>query len=42
MLKKVRAKEVRDLQGKVWKRGVDVEQRGVAGYGNSIIYWRIS
>lgn len=33
--------DVKDLSGKLWKRGVDVEQRAVAGYGNSIVYWRI-
>ena len=42
MLKKMKAKEVRDLQGKVWKRGIDVEQWGMTGYGNSIIFWKIS
>ncbi|KAK7693272.1 hypothetical protein QCA50_002839 [Cerrena zonata] len=41
MLGKRKAKEVRDLVGKVWKRGVDVEQCAVAGYGNSVVYWRI-
>ncbi|KAG1891351.1 regulator of chromosome condensation 1/beta-lactamase-inhibitor protein II [Suillus subluteus] len=32
---------VRDLAGKVWKKKVEVEQCAVAGYGNSIIYWKI-
>ena len=41
MLRKIKAKEVRDLNGKVWGRGIDVEQHAVAGYGNSLIYWRI-
>lgn len=41
MLGKKKAKEVRDLVGKVWKRGVDVEQCAIAGYGNSVVYWRI-
>jgi alpha-tubulin suppressor-like RCC1 family protein len=32
---------VRDLAGNVWKKKVEVEQCAVAGYGNSIIYWKI-
>ncbi|KAG1877771.1 regulator of chromosome condensation 1/beta-lactamase-inhibitor protein II [Suillus subalutaceus] len=32
---------VRDLAGKIWKKKVEVEQCAVAGYGNSIIYWKI-
>ncbi|KAI0637144.1 RCC1/BLIP-II [Trametes polyzona] len=41
MLHRKRAKEVRDLQGQVWKKGVEVEQRAVAGWNNSVVYWRI-
>lgn len=41
MLSKRRANELRDLSGKVWKRGVDVEQCAVAGWGSSLIYWKI-
>ena len=41
MLGKKKAKEVKDLAGKIWKRGVEVEQCAVAGYGNSVVYWRI-
>ncbi|KZT03491.1 RCC1/BLIP-II [Laetiporus sulphureus 93-53] len=41
MLAKRRAAEVRDLRGRVWKKGVDVEQRAVAGWGNSVVYWKI-
>jgi len=41
MLKKQQAKEVKDLQGKVWKRGVSVEQRAVAGPQKSVVYWKI-
>ncbi|KAF5365615.1 hypothetical protein D9758_003188 [Tetrapyrgos nigripes] len=37
MLRKTKAKEVRDLQGNVWKRGVNVEQRAVTGYFNSAL-----
>ncbi|KAI0797823.1 RCC1/BLIP-II [Abortiporus biennis] len=37
-----KASEVRDLSGKVWKKGVEVEQRAVAGFGNSVVYWRIA
>lgn len=42
MLSQKQAKEVRDMQGKVWKKGVAVEQRAVVGYGNSAVYWRIT
>ncbi|GBE82398.1 regulator of chromosome condensation 1/beta-lactamase-inhibitor protein II [Sparassis latifolia] len=41
MLGKRKSVEVRDLQNKVWKRGVDVEQYAVAGWGNSLVYWKI-
>ncbi|KAJ7685009.1 regulator of chromosome condensation 1/beta-lactamase-inhibitor protein II [Mycena polygramma] len=37
-----RAKEVRDLQGRVWGRGIGVEQVAVCGWsGNSAVYWRL-
>jgi hypothetical protein len=42
MLVKAKGDMVNDLQGKVWKRNVDVEQTAVAGYGNSVVYWKIS
>jgi len=42
MLQKQRAKAVRDLQGRVLARSVDVEQVAIAGYGNSLVYWRIA
>jgi len=42
MLMELQAKEVKDLHGKVWKRGIKVEQRAVAGYGNSAVYWKIA
>ncbi|TFK55231.1 RCC1/BLIP-II [Heliocybe sulcata] len=42
ILAKAKAREVRDLEGKVWKRGVEVEQMAVAGWGNSVVYWRVS
>lgn len=42
MLGKRRAKVVRDPQGRVWKRGVEVEQVALGGYGNSLVYWRIA
>ena len=42
MLTKRRAKVVRDLRGRVWRRGVEVEQVAIAGYGNSLVYWRIA
>jgi alpha-tubulin suppressor-like RCC1 family protein len=41
MLTSRTAKEVRDLRGKVWKRGVRVEQCAVTGPGCSAVYWRI-
>ncbi|TBU32306.1 RCC1/BLIP-II [Dichomitus squalens] len=41
MLRSKTAVEVRDLQGKVWKKGVQVEQKAVAGWSNSVVYWRI-
>jgi len=41
MLMTKRAMEVKDLHGKVWKCGVKVEQHVVAGYENSVVYWKI-
>lgn len=41
MLQSKRAREVRDMQGQVWKKGVEVEQRAVAGWNNSVVYWRV-
>jgi hypothetical protein len=41
MLMKAKAGVVNDMQGKPWKRGVDVEQTAVAGFMNSVVYWRI-
>lgn len=31
---------VRDLSGKVWKKNVEVEQCAIAGYSNSVVYWK--
>ena len=42
MLMNMKAKEVKDLHCKLWKRGVKVEQKVATGYGNSAIYWRIA
>ena len=42
MLMSMKAKEVKDLDGKLWKRGVKVEQKVATGYGNSVVYWRIA
>ncbi|KAI0282735.1 regulator of chromosome condensation 1/beta-lactamase-inhibitor protein II [Russula brevipes] len=42
MLGKFRAKIVRDPQGRVWRRGVDVEQVAIGGHGSSLVYWRIA
>ena len=36
-----RTADVKDLRGRVWKRRVTVEQCAVAGWGNSLVYWRI-
>lgn len=41
MLVQRRAKEVKDLQGRRWKANVDVEQSAVAGFGSSLIYWKV-
>ena len=42
MLTNTKAKEVKDLQGKLWKRGVKVEQKVATGHGNSAVYWKIA
>lgn len=42
MLEKRRAKLVRDPQGRVWRRGVEVEQVAIGGFGTSLVYWRIA
>ena len=42
MLMNMKAKEVKDLQGKLWKRCVKVKQELATGYGNSAVYWRIA
>ncbi len=42
MLEKRRATVVRDPQGLVWRRGVEVEQVAVGGFGTSLVYWRIA
>ena len=42
MLEKRRAKLVRDPEGRVWRRGVQVEQVAIGGFGTSLIYWRIA
>ena len=42
MLMNMRAKKVKDLHGKLWKRDVKVEQKVATGYGNSAVYWRIA
>jgi hypothetical protein len=41
MLRKRRADLVRDMTGKVWKKGVEVEQIALAGEGCSVVYWRL-
>jgi len=42
LLGKRLAKVVRDPLGRVWKRGVEVEQVAIGGYGTSLVYWRIA
>lgn len=41
MLRMKKAREVRDLSGRVWGRGISVEEHAAVGYGNSVVYWRI-
>lgn len=41
VLRSTKAKEVRDLSGRVWGRGVKVEQVALAGVGNSVVYWKL-
>ncbi|VDB86912.1 unnamed protein product [Peniophora sp. CBMAI 1063] len=41
VLRSTKAKEVRDLAGRVWGRGVKVEQVALAGVGNSVVYWKL-
>lgn len=41
MLMKTKA-DVKDMQGKLWSKGVEIEQCAVAGYRNSMVYWKIS
>lgn len=41
MLMRKKAREVLDLTGQVWKKGVTVQQHVVAGYGTSGVYWKI-
>lgn len=36
-----RTAEVKDMQGRRWARGVEVEQRAIAGFGASLVYWKI-
>ncbi|KAJ7738495.1 RCC1/BLIP-II [Mycena maculata] len=40
LLQRKKAKEVRDLQGRVYGRRIGVEQISVAGCRSSVIYWR--
>ena len=36
-----RTSTVVDMAGKIWRKKAQVEQCAVAGYGNSLVYWRI-
>lgn len=40
MLMKTKA-DVKDMGGKLWKKGTELEQYAVAGYKNSMVYWKI-
>lgn len=40
LLQKVEA-PVKDLEGKIWRKKVEVEQTAVAGNKASVVYWRI-
>ncbi|KAF5391339.1 hypothetical protein D9757_002046 [Collybiopsis confluens] len=40
IMRRKKAKEVLDLEGKVWKRGVEVEQKAVAGHNCSAVFWK--
>jgi hypothetical protein len=39
--KREKAEIVKDLRGKIWKRGVGVEQCAVAGWKGSVVFWKI-
>ncbi|PBK96705.1 RCC1/BLIP-II protein [Armillaria gallica] len=41
ILRKRAGAKVTDLQGRLWSRKVEVEQAAVAGYNNSVVYWKI-
>ncbi|KAJ6455757.1 regulator of chromosome condensation 1/beta-lactamase-inhibitor protein II [Mycena sanguinolenta] len=41
LLQSKKSKEVRDMGGRVWGRGMKVEQTAVCGFGSSIIYWQL-
>ncbi|KAJ7172661.1 regulator of chromosome condensation 1/beta-lactamase-inhibitor protein II [Mycena filopes] len=42
LLQRKRAREVRDMQGRVWGRGIEVEQTALSGFGNSCIFWSLA
>ncbi|KAL1680822.1 regulator of chromosome condensation 1/beta-lactamase-inhibitor protein II [Schizophyllum commune] len=42
MLRQQKAKEIRALDGSVWKRNVEVVQHAAVGYNSSVVYWRIA
>jgi hypothetical protein len=41
MLLGERKAEVKDAGGQLWKRGQMVSQWTAAGYGNTLVYWRL-
>uniref|UniRef100_A0A0W0FU55 Uncharacterized protein n=1 Tax=Moniliophthora roreri TaxID=221103 RepID=A0A0W0FU55_MONRR len=41
ILRRMKAKDVVDLQGNRWKKGVLVEQQAVTGYCTSGVFWKI-
>ncbi|KAK0459583.1 regulator of chromosome condensation 1/beta-lactamase-inhibitor protein II [Desarmillaria tabescens] len=41
ILRKRKGVKVTDLKGQLWSRKAEVEQTAVAGYNNSVVYWKI-
>lgn len=41
LMLRTRKADVRDMRGRVWKKGVRVDQKAVAGWGASLVYWKI-
>jgi hypothetical protein len=41
LMLRTRKADVKDMNGKLYKKGVQVDQKAVAGWGSSLVYWRI-